>query len=230
MRRRATARNEQCLAHKHHRQYHTHSLTASTLRSCEVSSRGRAFFLSGSSTMLVVLKWILERGGTGRELAQCLLSSLFLSSSSVALFWSCDVLYLASVVSAKSFLNIFVNFFVPKKDNKNDLKSEVLFLLLLFGVFNFFCLFHKSMSVRRAFRNSGVPSGAESRSGQNHSLLLFSCGFHPEWSPRPKKRQRRALAEANTQRLHPLYDSNSVMGFLFVTEPVLMNAYLQITL
>lgn len=24
----------------------------------------------------------------------------------------------------------------------------------------------------------------------NHSLLLFSCGFHPKWSPQPKKRQK----------------------------------------
>lgn len=29
---------------------------------------------------------------------------------------------------------------------------------------------------------------AKSRSGQtNHSLLLFNCGFYPEWSPQLKK-------------------------------------------
>lgn len=41
---------------------------------------------------------------------------------------------------------------------------------------------------------------AESRSGQllslpNHSLLLFSCGFYPEWSPQLKKDKWHALDE-----------------------------------
>ena len=56
--------------------------------------------------------------------------------------------------------------------------------------------------IRRSVRNE---LEAESRSGQrlsllNHSLLLFSCGFHPEWSPQLKKDKRHALVYSNTSR------------------------------
>lgn len=54
-------------------------------------------------------------------------------------------------------------------------------------------------------------------SSQNHSRLIFSRGFHPEWSPQPKKDKRNALVQALFTQMHILFSQKHFMRELLFT-------------
>lgn len=141
-----------------------------------------------------------ERGGTqliksleSLESVYYLFSSLFLSLS----LWHCSGHVISYALWRQwclhQFLNIFVKFFVQKiKWHQMPLNVKSWFLLLFFPLsrHNFYDYISlQSIFVSGCFATLILDTQneleAQSRWGQplslqNHSLLIFCCGFHPE--------------------------------------------------